>query len=298
MIALGVALFAIGLGDLLTGGLGGEVRSWQRAVGGTAVAVVTAGFAVLLIGGWNPKAATLLLVLVALSALPWSLLRMPTLQQPHQQQDQQRDPRAPMALTGLFFPLLVVAAVSGTWPPAGGDAATKWLSNQPFKGLAGAGLGPFCLAVGVAVALVATANGVVRSVLQMAGTPVVKAAHRLRGGRLIGPLERLMIFGLAVAGEPTAAALVVSAKSLLRFPELSKMPSAKSAGERGADCTAATGDQSAGSVPLRAVPPNSASAAAAPAPEAYAVDYVTEYFLLGSLTSWILALAPAVLLAH
>lgn len=261
MIELGVALFAIGLGDLLSGGLGGEVRSWQRAAGGTGVAVATAGFAVLLIGGWNPEAATLLLVLVALSALPWSLLRVPT----HQQQDL----RAHMALAGLVFPLIVVAVVGGNWPPAGSVAATKWLSSLPFKGLAGVGLGPFCLALGVAMALVATANGVVRAVLQMAGTPLAKAAHRLRGGRLIGPLERLMIFGLAVAGEPTAAALVVSAKSLLRFPELSKMP-----------------------------PANDAGAAAASAPESYAVDYVTEYFLLGSLTSWILALAPTVLLAH
>jgi O-antigen ligase len=106
MIELGVALFAIGLGDLLSGGLGGEVRSWQRAAGGTGVAVATAGFAVLLIGGWNPETAILLLVLVALSALPWSLLRVPT--------RQQQGLRAQTALAGLVFPLIVVAVVIGT----------------------------------------------------------------------------------------------------------------------------------------------------------------------------------------
>lgn len=74
-------------------------------------------------------------------------------------------------------------------------------------------------------------------------------------------IERYLIFGLAVAGEPTAAALVVSAKSILRFPELSRK-----ARDRG-DEDRVVAD----------------------------VDVVTEYFLLGSLTSWLLALAPVVL---
>lgn len=68
-----------------------------------------------------------------------------------------------------------------------------------------------------------------------------------------------MIFALSVAGEPTAAALIISAKSLLRFPELNS--ASRGSTERG------------DSVPN--------------------VDVVTEYFLLGSLTSWFLALALA-----
>lgn len=62
-----------------------------------------------------------------------------------------------------------------------------------------------------------------------------------------------------MAGEPTAAALIVSAKSLLRFPEISRTTSA----------TDRTGVAE--------------------------VDAVTEYFLLGSLVSWLLALAPVLL---
>lgn len=73
-------------------------------------------------------------------------------------------------------------------------------------------------------------------------------------------IERWMIFALALAGEPTAAALIVSAKSLLRFPELSK--------------TAESTHDDAG----------------------VDIDAVTEYFLLGSLASWALALAFVVLL--
>ena len=36
----------------------------------------------------------------------------------------------------------------------------------------------------------------------------------------LGPLERLFILGLGLAGNLTAAAIVVAAKGLLRFPEL------------------------------------------------------------------------------
>lgn len=39
-------------------------------------------------------------------------------------------------------------------------------------------------------------------------------------GRWIGMLERLIIYSLVVAGEAGAAALVVTAKSILRFPEI------------------------------------------------------------------------------
>ena len=46
----------------------------------------------------------------------------------------------------------------------------------------------------------------------------------LKGGRLLGPLERVFILALGLAGEVTAASIVVAAKGLLRFPELSSRP--------------------------------------------------------------------------
>ena len=64
-------------------------------------------------------------------------------------------------------------------------------------------------------------------------------------------MERWLIFGLALAGEPTAAGIVVAAKGLIRFAEI-------------------RGD---------------------------AIQWKTEYLLLGSLSSWILALLPVALLA-
>ena len=45
-------------------------------------------------------------------------------------------------------------------------------------------------------------------------------ADRLKGGRLLGPMERLVILGLGLAGEFGAAGLVIAAKGLLRFPEI------------------------------------------------------------------------------
>mgnify|MGYP002652878805 CR=1 FL=1 len=38
--------------------------------------------------------------------------------------------------------------------------------------------------------------------------------------RLLGPLERVLILGLGLAGQVTAASLVIAAKGLIRFPEL------------------------------------------------------------------------------
>ena len=73
-----------------------------------------------------------------------------------------------------------------------------------------------------------TGNVLVRLVLAATGT-ITPDSHgasqgperRLKGGRLLGPLERLFILGLGLAGNLTAAAIVVAAKGLLRWPELS-----------------------------------------------------------------------------
>lgn len=73
----------------------------------------------------------------------------------------------------------------------------------------------------------------------------------LRGGRWIGPLERILIVVLALSGGQGALAALVAAKGVIRFPEISKDHSGEKA----------------------------------------------EQFLIGSLTSWTIAAAAAVLLA-
>ena len=76
--------------------------------------------------------------------------------------------------------------------------------------------------VGVALAQLSTANIGVRLVLDAVGVPAATNEKKLRGGRLLGPMERLFILGLGLAGELTAASVVVAAKGLLRFPELQR----------------------------------------------------------------------------
>lgn len=44
----------------------------------------------------------------------------------------------------------------------------------------------------------------------------------LKGGRIIGPLERLFILSLALGGQFTAIGAVIAAKGIIRFPEISK----------------------------------------------------------------------------
>lgn len=72
----------------------------------------------------------------------------------------------------------------------------------------------------------------------------------LKGGRLIGPLERVIVFALTLTGVYSLLAAVLAAKGIVRFPEISR-------------------DGDTGS---RA-----------------------EYFLIGSLVSWVVALAAAFL---
>lgn len=63
-------------------------------------------------------------------------------------------------------------------------------------------------------------RGCGRLVLDAVGVPAITNEKKLKGGRLLGPMERIFVVGLGHIGEVTAAAIVVAAKGLLRFPEL------------------------------------------------------------------------------
>jgi hypothetical protein len=68
-----------------------------------------------------------------------------------------------------------------------------------------------------AVLLTWPANVIVRTVLRLARA---QGTRPVGAGRWIGALERLVIFVLVITGEPGTAGLVVAAKSILRYPEL------------------------------------------------------------------------------
>ncbi|MDT9592295.1 hypothetical protein RDV89_04415 [Nocardioides zeae] len=112
---------------------------------------------------------------------------------------------------------------------------------------------------GVLLVQVSTANVVVRLLLDLVGVPAHDNEKQLRGGRVLGPMERIVVVGLGVAGSLTAASLVIAAKALLRFPELR--------------------------TPGRGQAPHGGP------------SDVTEYFLVGSMASWLVALGGIALVA-
>lgn len=74
------------------------------------------------------------------------------------------------------------------------------------------------LVLAVAVALTIPANWFIRTLLVR--IRAVPTGGSVGAGRWIGILERLLIFTLVMSDEAGAAALVVTAKAILRFPEI------------------------------------------------------------------------------
>jgi hypothetical protein len=137
------------------------------------------------------------------------------------------------------IPLLVIAAAGSVGWVILCARAERTGAHQ------GAPLAVFAMTV--ALRLVLASVGAVKP----AGQP--QPSDRLKGGRLLGPMERLLILGLGLGGQLAAATAVVAAKSIIRFPELNAQK-ARENGDVG-------------------------------------IDDVTEYFLVGSFASWTLALA-------
>lgn len=106
----------------------------------------------------------------------------------------------------------------------------------------------FVAYLAVALVQLSTGNVLVRLLLDAVGVPAAANEKQLRGGRLLGPMERLFLLLLASVGQLGAGAVVVAAKGLLRWPELKR--------------TSESGPTD-----------------------------VSEYFLIGSLASWLVALS-------
>lgn len=98
----------------------------------------------------------------------------------------------------------------------------SWYQDLSVPGLVHVPIDRAALALGVLLFLTTAANVVVRQALEATGPGVLATEHALRGGRLLGPLERWLVFGFAVSGNLGAIAGVVAAKGILRFPEISQ----------------------------------------------------------------------------
>ena len=169
-------------------------------------------------------------------------------------------PKAARLPLAVFLVSLVGAiACSGLAPSAAGPLA-RWLESLAIADLSTISADRFLLLFGAFAIQLSTGNVLVRLVLKATGTINPRSdggmpPTQLKGGRLLGPLERIFILALALGGQVTAASVVVAAKGLLRFPELSSRH------------------------------------------EQQTVHEMTEYFLLGSFASWLVALGSFVLVA-
>lgn len=237
MIAAGLILIAIGAADLLREFLPARGR-WIGLLAGAVVIVAIAAFADAIVAG---------LVAIILAA-GWIWLA----------------PVGGRSRAG-FWPAVAVAAVVAVlvavYPARAGAGLIDrlWQLATPVAGT------PFdeaLLAVGAVLFLLESANVVVRAALTQENVQVATdvtadpeassgpPVTTLKGGRLIGPLERLLVFALTLAAIYPLLAAILAAKGIVRFPEISR-------------------DSEAGN---RA-----------------------EYFLIGSLVSWVIALAAALL---
>jgi hypothetical protein len=245
MIQVGLWLLCVGVADALLSFIPEEPplrRLLIAVISATALAFVGS-----LAIGFGLAQSAILAALTATTVAGWIVLS--------EREGSEDSSWLPLLLLGGAF--VVLLAVAGVWHPDYTGPVARWYLHGAPGVVRSVSIAGFVMAVGAVVFLQASGNVVVRHILSLSGTPTQKAESQLRGGRIIGGLERTFIFGLAVAGDPTAAAIVVAAKSLLRFPEI------RSSGSP----TGATGG---------AAPPT--------------IHEVTEYFLVGSLASWLLAL--------
>ncbi|MEO6999969.1 MAG: hypothetical protein ABI112_17980 [Terracoccus sp.] len=271
MTWVAVVLIGLGVADLVRTSLSRRRRLAAHLIGPVVV------LAVALLSGVSGWADAIALLLALGGCALWTELsdRAQTTGRP-----------AIWALTALGGTLAGLLAFSGATTRPNGPLES-WLGWADLPGSGPPDSGRVLLLTGLVLFNLATANIVVRLVLLAIGAlrpdqltlpRQPQAADRLKGGRLLGPMERLVILGLGLAGEFGAAGLVIAAKGLLRFPEIQASARGSAASLR------ASGTAGSANPAL----PSGTTAGTRTGPAG--IDDVTEYFLVGSFVSWLLAL--------
>lgn len=221
-------LLAVGLGDL--------ARRGARSRAQPVIGILIAG-AVLAVLGWQLALPLTQLLSAGLIAVFWMLaLRI----------GEERTP--PLWPAALLLGFAAFGAAAGPWP-APADAA------PPVLAMIEPDVAVVVTVLAVGVWLTTSANLVTRAMLERARganpVPLARASSRwvlrrgrrralviervdcvdadsaagaagaLLGGRIIGPLERLLIVLLALIGAQTLIAALLAAKGIVRFPEIS-----------------------------------------------------------------------------
>ncbi len=191
MTALAVLLAAIGVADL--------VRRWKALTG---FVVLVAGL-ILLGGQWH---TLWLSVVLGVVVMVWVAAAA-------------HESFAGIGLLAVSAVLLVLMSGELRF----GEAPLQgWYDDLAIPRLDGVPIDRAALGLGVVLFLWTAANVVVRRVLQATGPQVLAQGADLKGGRVLGPLERWFVLACALSGNLGAIAVVVAAKGILRFPEISR----------------------------------------------------------------------------
>ena len=203
MIALALLLVSLGAADL--------VRPQDRPARGAVVRSVVTAAVVAGLACWGTGLPAWWAVAVVAVVASW-VLTTPgsTALQPH--------PWPLVVLVGLA----VAAVASSAHQPTPDGWLTDWYASLELAAVRDVSFTGFALGAGCLVFLVDSANIIVRMVLASTDAGVMATEQTLKGGRVLGPIERIVIFAMALSGEYAALTAVVAAKGILRFPEISR----------------------------------------------------------------------------
>ena len=206
MILLALLLATLGAADLMRP----ENRASTR-VEGIVGAVVGGAVLVLLASGLAIGSAAWAVVPVGLVLLvAWILLTPVGIVQTDR----------PWPVAGLAVASLVALAVPQ--PGVNRGWLVRWYDGLDVRSLADVSVEQFVFGAACVVFLIETANIIVRLMLIGTGPSVIATEKTLKGGRILGPIERVFILAMALGGHYGALSAVVAAKGILRFPEISR----------------------------------------------------------------------------
>lgn len=266
LAAVGALLLAIGCADLASTGLSGIVTSNRRALRGLVL-----GLAFGLLAGYAAGVSRppwWAIVVTAATLAGWLFSRVEGEGQEEEEEEPREEnglkprTRAQLSLALQCVLLLITLTVADRWPSSHSSWLDGHLSDSDIFG--GVGTSRFMLLTGLAIYLGATSNAIVRQALTLITGEWTRSAQQLQAGRVIGLIERLFILGFLVAGQATGAGLVISAKAVLRLPEMTRREDEKQGH---------TSSERKGT----------------------SVEPFSEYVLVGSMISWILAFAAGAL---
>ncbi len=208
MTLLALLLISFGLTDIAWSAAGAARRPgmgnvWEPAVGLSA-AVGTAGS----LGVSGSSLALIAVGLTLATGFWWYLGKADT-------------PARSWLLLAFIGTCSLLALVAGGFVAIPGGWAGDWYGGWDWSLTGSASLQQAILLVAALLFSVASANRVVSATLWIAGTPPQRGEVRLKGGRVLGPMERWIVMAMILGGQPAGVAIVFAAKGLLRFPTLS-----------------------------------------------------------------------------